>query len=91
MVLLLSILMELVARITKNPTTAEITTAMATTTQNPQATPSKGTETFMSHKLSMSVGTEMMSVLTARNFMTMFTLLEMTEAKASMVPVRMSR
>ena len=75
----------------KKEATAETTTEIASTTQNPQALSPNGTATFIPHRLAMRVGMEMMRVTTVSSFMTMFTLLEMTEAYASIVPERISR
>jgi hypothetical protein len=49
----------------------------------------RGISTFIPKKLAIIVGMAMTIVTEVRNYMTMFRLLEMTEAKASMVPLRM--
>jgi hypothetical protein len=49
---------------------------------------SKGTSTFIPKKLATIVGIDRMIVTEVRNFMTIFKLLEMTDAYASIVPLR---
>ena len=68
-----------------------ITTEMPSTIQNPPAVSPNGTPTFIPHKLAINVGIEMIIVMTVNNFITIFTLLEITDAYASIVPERMSR
>ena len=72
--------MEFVARMRKKEMTAVMTTAIPKTIQNPPAISSKGTRTFMPQMLATSVGMVMMMVMTVRSYITMLTLLEMTEA-----------
>ena len=50
---------------------------------------SKGTSTFIPKKLATIVGIDRMIVTEVRNFITIFKLLEMTDAYASIVPLRM--
>ena len=56
---------------------------------NAWGTFSKGLSTFIPKKLATIVGSAIIIVTEVRNFMTIFRLLEMTDAYASMVPVRM--
>ena len=48
-----------------------------------------GISTFIPKKLATMVGIDKTIVIDAKNFMTIFRLLEMIEAKASIVPLRM--
>ena len=63
----------------------------ATTIQNANMLPCPGTPVFMPNMLAMSDGIEIISVITVRVFITLFWLLEITEAYASIVPLKMSR
>ena len=83
--------MELLMRMIMKDVIAVVTTQIPMTIQKPHHLPSKGTPTFIPHKLAINVGTEMMSVMTASSFITTFRLFEMTEAYASIVPDKMSR
>ena len=75
----------------KNAVTPVTAIQIPMITQNPHTESPNGTATFMPHKLAMSVGIVMISVITASSFMTVFTLLEITEAYASIVPDKISR
>jgi hypothetical protein len=59
--------------------------------QNPNPVFSNGTITFIPHKLASSVGTAIIIVTAVKNFMTLFVLLEIIEANALIVPVKISR
>lgn len=50
--------------------------------------PDSGTGTFIPKKLAIMVGIVKTIVIEVKNFMTMFKLLEITEAKASIVPLK---
>ena len=60
------------------------------TIKNPIGWDAQGTGTFIPKKLAIIVGIAITIVTEARNFMTMFRLLEITEAKASIMPARTS-
>ena len=59
-----------------------------TTSQNPISLSEKGTGTFIPHKLKMMVGTARIIVIDAKNFITIFRLFEITDAYASIVPLK---
>ena len=63
--------------------------AKTRTNQKPNSVSRKGIDTFMPQKLAIMVGIARRIVMDARNFITMLRLLEMTEAKASIMLLKM--
>lgn len=60
------------------------------TIKNPIGCDAHGTGTFIPKKLAIIVGIAITIVTEARNFITIFRLFEITEAKASIIPARTS-
>ena len=77
-------------RLSRKNAPTEITTAITTNPQNAMGECSSPLGTFIPYRLAIRVGSmRRMETLVIR-FMIVFTLLEITLAKASIVPVRIS-
>ena len=66
-------------------------TIMPITAQKPQIVPANGTPTFMPQMDAIMVGMVRIMVIAAKNFITVFWLLLITLANASIVPDMISR
>ena len=72
-------------------TIREITTDIKITMPNPKGLPAKGIPakfTFIPYALKIIVGIDITIVTVARNFITIFKLFDITEAKASIIPLK---
>lgn len=72
-----------------SPNIPEKTKDMMKTIKKASGLFANGISTFIPKKLATMVGIDKTIVIDAKNFMTIFKLLEMIEAKASIVPLRM--
>ena len=76
-------------RISRNVARAETNTEPTTMKGNANGLFSKKFGTFIPKKLEIAVGMEMAIVMIVSDFITIFRLLEMIDAKASIMPLRM--